>query len=478
VTTKIYSYLLSVASVTTLVGSCGLAAMAVDSGRYNVISSSDGAIVSFTKWQEKNIELADWNNPIRNQGAIGSCQSFAFLGVVENQVFQQFGVSLDLSERYQLFTNFMEFSGMGAAPTQLSKFHLNFAKWGALPEEMYPYKFIEDNAAVFQVDSAQGLESQTEPALDQALKGVVDPLEKSKILQEARFFGPLPEGKPSIVLPVKALQVNEARPQRFVAVAGADEEVPCFSEQALNSGTALSPSEFAKHCLAYEEKNFSVHSIYEISHSFKTLKEVCSSADNRAIVSGLVLRQRQEILRSILMSSILKRSSLIAMSVPDTLDGKKSVLWQSAGTTTHAGHAVVALGFLMKKDLLNLKSHFAGLLGSGLFDELAKTLDANYKLPLSPVNEEELQRVRLDSKLGQAILTEQGIVVVRNSWGDIAGKGGYQALTFDYLLEHGMMSVHSAFGPSLNLGQPEGLEFLVTGKAMESAARLVDGFCF
>lgn len=314
--------------------------------------------------------------------------------------------------------------------------------------------------------------------MDQALKGVQDPLEKSKVLQEARFFGPLPEGKPSIALPVKALRVNEARPQRFVANAGSTAEVPCFSEQTIGSGLALSPSEFAQHCLAYEEKNFSVHSIYEISHSFKTLQEVCSSADNRAVVAGLILRQRQEILRSILMSSILKRSSLIAMSVPETLEGKKSVLWQSAGTNTHAGHAVVALGFLMKKDLLNLKSHFDGFLGSGLFDELAKTLDADYKLPLSPANDFALQRIRLDSKLGQAILAEQGIVIVRNSWGDIAGKGGYQTLTFDYLLEHGMMSVHSAFGSSLDLGQPEGLEFVVTGKARESAAKLVDGFCF
>lgn len=157
---RIYSYLISFASITTLVGSCGLPAMAVDSGRYSVISSSDGTLVSFTKWQEKNLELVDWNNPVRNQGAIGSCQSFAFLGVAENQLFQQFGVSLDLSERYQLFANFMEFSGMGAAPTQLSKFHLNFAKWGALPEELYPYQFSENNAAVFQVDSAQGLQSQ------------------------------------------------------------------------------------------------------------------------------------------------------------------------------------------------------------------------------------------------------------------------------------------------------------------------------
>ena len=89
---------------------------------FDVVETRNGQVVSYRKWKEKNIEIVDWDNPARSQGSVGSCQSFAFIGMIENRTFQNQGVTLDLSERYQLYSNFMEFSALGSNPAHMAEF--------------------------------------------------------------------------------------------------------------------------------------------------------------------------------------------------------------------------------------------------------------------------------------------------------------------------------------------------------------------
>ncbi|MEK6707147.1 MAG: hypothetical protein AABZ06_15330 [Bdellovibrionota bacterium] len=93
----------------------------------------DTSQASYLKYLNKNITLIDWNSPIRSQGAVGSCQSFAFLGMIENELFHEQGVSLDLSERYQLYSNFMQFGDMGAQVTHIRQFPVSFERLGSDP---------------------------------------------------------------------------------------------------------------------------------------------------------------------------------------------------------------------------------------------------------------------------------------------------------------------------------------------------------
>ena len=81
--------------------------------RFAVID--DVAVQSYEKSQPKNVSIVDWTNPVRDQGVLGSCQSFSFIGMVENQVFVTQRITLDLSERFQLFANYMTFSDMGGS---------------------------------------------------------------------------------------------------------------------------------------------------------------------------------------------------------------------------------------------------------------------------------------------------------------------------------------------------------------------------
>lgn len=65
----------------------------------------------------------------------------------------------------------------------------------------------------------------------------------------------------------------------------------------------------------------------------------------------------------------------------------------------------------------------------------------NFAVPSLLLNKEELSLHRASSTFGNQILKEQGIIIFRNSWGDVPGINGYQAMTFDFFFAHMIMSI-------------------------------------
>lgn len=429
-----------------------LSSFASDAPGLDVITSRNGDIVSYRNWNEKNVSLIDWNNPIRNQGAVGSCQSFAFLGMIEGEVFRSQGVTLDLSERYQLYSNFMEFGALGSSPFQIAQFPNSFQKWGALPESLFPYNVVNKNAGVFEVDSAQGLQNTAIPQILLAIQGKQG-IDRSLVLQKDEFLGPLPVGNYPVQLPVRVAAIDTARPARFVWDKQSKIEVSCFSTSEEHSGVFVSSSEFVAHCLEYTPDRFAVVNQVDILASRAT-KQKCSEPNGVEKLIEDTLLERRIVLQNILVNLEAKSPAMIAMSVPLTLEGKKSVLWDTDGKSVHAGHAVIVLGYLTAHDLINPDSQASGLLGSGLFDKLASKVDSSYTEPDHALSSRELSQIRSNSHLGVKIQKEQGILIFRNSWGDVPGLSGYQTMTFDYFLAHVMLTMTSTDGAFISSGQP------------------------
>src|SRR5687768_8741157 len=63
-----------------------------------------------------NTSIANFGSAARDQGKIASCASHGFLGLIENQLWNDRGVNVDLSERYQLYSNFMHTGNLGSDP--------------------------------------------------------------------------------------------------------------------------------------------------------------------------------------------------------------------------------------------------------------------------------------------------------------------------------------------------------------------------
>ena len=408
---------------------------------FDVVESRNGQISSFRKWKEKNITFVDWNHSIGNQGAVGSCQSFAFLGILENQVYQEQGVTLALSERYQLYSNFMEFGVLGSDPKQIEQFPQLFAKWGALPEILYPYSSVNKNSAVFEVDSAQGLQNGDVPEIVRAIAGK-EGLARSSVLQEERFLGQLPQGSLPVSVPVLVSHIDKSRPMRYVLDNVTNEEVPCFSITNERAKISLSAVEYAAHCLEYRSSDWIVTNHFN-ALAAQISRPTCLDAHSFSQILTQSLEERRKSLVDLLARLVIKRAGMIAFSVPVTHEGKKSVLWDAEKRDVHAGHAVVALGFLTSDDLNNPAAQTEGFLGSGLFDQMASKYDTSYALPEKEWDQKKLSQHRRESAFGQRVVAEQGIIIFRNSWGDVPGLNGYQAMTFDYYLAHLMLQISS-----------------------------------
>ena len=445
---------------------------------FDVVESRQGDIVSYRNWKEKNtkrnIEFIDWTNPIRQQGAVGSCQSFGFLGIIENQVSILQGASIDLSERYQLYSNFIEFGALGSSPAQIARFPEMFESLGTLPEILYPYSVIDQNAAVFAVDSAQGLQNETEPAILKAIAGRTGP-DRAQVLQQPEFFGALPSGGTPIELPVFASHLNDERRLRHVKSISSQITSPCYSTTTAKSGISLTPAEFASHCLEFKVSDWDVTNEFDA-----TAKRMRSNAcNNEAELDQVVeatLNARKEALRLLLSRLENKNAAMLAMSVPLTIEGKKSSLWDAETNEVHAGHAVVALGYLTAQDLRLPANQKVGALGSGLFDQLSAQYDKSYQTPPSSLSEVDLRDYRISSAFGRKVLAEQGIFFVRNSWGDIPGLGGYQAITFDFMMAH-MMLTMSTRSLGLDMSAPDSMIQKTTLNSVKLRTELRNIFC-
>jgi hypothetical protein len=88
------------------------------------------------------------------------------LGLIENQLFNERGISPDLSERYMVYSNFFQTGTLGGQPEVIKRFPELVTNLGLLTEDVYPYSEVNANAHRFDQDAAQGLEtdhSQSQP---------------------------------------------------------------------------------------------------------------------------------------------------------------------------------------------------------------------------------------------------------------------------------------------------------------------------
>src|SRR5262245_39269067 len=65
----------------------------------------------------QNVAFANFAAQARDQGKLASCASHGFIGMLENQLWMEKGVTVDLSERYQLYSNYLDTKTMGGMPS-------------------------------------------------------------------------------------------------------------------------------------------------------------------------------------------------------------------------------------------------------------------------------------------------------------------------------------------------------------------------
>lgn len=196
---------------------------------------------------------------------------------------------------------------------------------------------------MFEVDSAQGLQSGVQPAILTAIAGKNEN-ERSTILQKPEFLGLLPNGNDPVALPVKVDQIDPHFSPRFVQDLSTGVEALCFSNTESAPVLHVSPAEFGRHCLKQEARDY--HSIFwnDALSDISSIAEICNGSQET--YARKIVDVKLSALNTILNEIKLKQSSLMALSVPTTYEGKLSVLWKSEGTETHAGHATLAVGFI------------------------------------------------------------------------------------------------------------------------------------
>lgn len=364
----------------------------------------------------------------RSQGMVGSCQSFAFLGAVENKLYVKRGVSIDLSERYQLFANFAELGRLGNSSADVTRLPSIAETMGFMPEDLYPYTVVSDNSAVFNADSAQGLENaKNRDSIEFALAGK-SRTERIGLLQDPRFLGPLPEVERPVTIPVAA-HTEFATSTRILRDKISGKEVSCFSVPGSTptESLKLSPSEFAHHCLEYRASDFEPKGfISQIN------KNRCTEVDGvKSLTRDFFSFNKKE---AQLIASRLDRgyASVVGFPVPEQKSDKVGVLW-SADMDVEAGHAVVALGYLSADDFTNERRHVDPRNYWQIFDQMANAHDKSYHPPSASLSTSDQMKVRSGSRLGSKIVNEGGAFLIRNSWGERVGSEGYQFVTANYL---------------------------------------------
>lgn len=405
-----------------------------------------------------NSNIADFSNPIRDQGAIASCASFTMMALIENQLFLERGITADFSERYHLYANFMETGTMGSNSDIITQYSSIISKWGVIPESLYPYADIQKNASRFQQDAAQNLTADpSSETIDMAIKDSTIGSQRSAILQKQMFLGALPRAGYPIGLPlqVKALakgaRIPEVEDRR---VPGTAKIVACYSDKKEKSQLQVSPREFVNLCLDHDPKNYfscqpNVQSIAETLLQSSNPAEACAEIDkNTEKEASAVIAQRQSLLKLTIQLAGLGQATLAGISAPK-MGGILSV-W-STKLPPGGGHAVAILGDLTYQQLLDPKQHSLGILKDGTFDKLAKAYDvilkANGKLAGAvhsidvQDNADTIFQKRTTSSIAKLMQAEGGLLFFRNSWGESKdavqiGASGFQAMTFDYFLKN------------------------------------------
>lgn len=413
----------------------------------------------------QNVSVGDFGSAVRNQGRIASCASFGFLGMLENQMFNDRGISPDLAERFMIFSNFFQTGTLGGAPEVIAQFPTLVTNLGLLTEDAYPYAAVEANAARFDQDAAQGLKNANDqPSLKSAIEGTAnDSKERSDVLQRPEFIGALPAGPYPVTLPIKAtLQPGAKVPEiefdgKIYECFSADGPGATPSEKQLK----VSPRELLAMCFdldptAYFTCGFDLQKAgADAEANAKSTDDCAKAAEVADAVAGPWLEAYAKGLK--LTLALLDQGEAVMMGVTAPASPQNILaVWSTKSLKLGGGHAVLAIGYLTYEELQNADEGSRGILANGLFDKLAALVDPDFDAKLKtawPSDPAARRDLRVQSKLGQRMQTEGGIIVFRNSWGASLqgypiGVDGNQAMTFDYYLKAGML-VHGRSQPRL-----------------------------
>lgn len=400
---------------------------------------------------QKNFSIVDPGNAARNQGTIGSCASHGFLGLIENQLYNDRGIRVNLSERFQIYANFMHSGGIGNTPDIIAQYPIVAQRYGVMPESLYAYAAIEPNSARFSQDAAQGLSDDPNAVtLDSVIKGTAAASKaRSDILTRPEFIGALPPGPYPVEVPLKA----ELKPDALVPEIETSTEIySCFDQAPENLPASkkltLTPREFAHYCLDIVPSDyFSCElDLQAIGAEVPQVDDECAMARALAAHVGDVFAERGAAWLK-LITSLVDKGQAVMAGVRTPPKGGEKALWSNL-EGFGGGHAVVIVGYLTYDELLDPTEQTRGLLADGTFDDLAGSLEPEYAAKVTgkalPTTPEALRDARAATKLGAAMQQEGGILLFRNSWGAKVGDfeigvRGYQAMTFDFFMKAAML---------------------------------------
>lgn len=385
---------------------------------------------------------------IRDQGPIGSCASHGFVALLENQLFLERGIAVDLAERWQMYENFLETGNIGNTPDVIARYPSIVDRLGVMPEELYPYAGVAANAKRFEADAAQGLATDAnEVTVDKAIAGTKDSsMARGEILRKAEYFGATPAGQYPVVIPVKAKLLPNAKVPEIEAFG---KIAACFSEQGAaaereDRRIAMTPREFAHYCLGVTPEPYftCAPSLADAEKSVSATTPEPDATDCTATraffdkVATADVEAKDKLLA--LTTQLLDRNQAVVVGVSAPAQGGQFALWPTK-LAPGSGHAVLALGYVTAEELADPAQQGKGLLAS-LFDTLETKLEPDYAQKRAAIASNDaaaLRDLRVASKLGQYGTSEGGLVFFRNSWGakvgDVEiGAGGYQTMTYAY----------------------------------------------
>lgn len=393
--------------------------------------------------------VGDFGSAVRDQGHIASCASFSFLGLIENQMFNERGISPDLSERFMIYSNFLQTGTLGGSVETISQFPQLTSNIGLMNEELYPYSAVEKNYVRFDADAAQGLATDTSQVLlGDAIKDT-DAMSqaRSAIIEKSEYVGALPAGPYPVRLPLKATLQPNAK-VREVEFEG--KFYQCFaSDPEAKARLAVTPKEALKMCFDVNPAEYFSCS-FDAEKKFGELDATMQSSGDKCTdvkaAADAVAKAHYESYRHNLqiMLGLLEAGDAVMIGVraPTAMINP---VWTSR-LDLGSGHAVVVVGYLSYEDLGKVSEQSRGILGNGMFDKLISIVDPSYPAKIAAATTDEAKmQVRLNSGLGARMKDEGGLLLFRNSWGTKApgsdtpiGVDGHQAMTFDYFVRSSM----------------------------------------
>ena len=425
-----------------------------DNGPYAPYPEEMRDIRTLGSLNPQNTSIADFAAAARNQGKLASCASHGFIGMLENQLFVDKGITVDLSERFQLYANYLDTKTMGGSPSVILRFPELASQYGIMNEEAFAYEALNANASRFQQDHAQGL--ATDPnalTIDKAIEAVPEKTKAlSQILERGEYIGQLPAGPYPIEIPLKAI----LRPDSEVPEVEFEGKIySCFAQDpsALPAEKKLrvTPRELAHKCFGLEPAKYfgcTASLPDELLAAASSIEgDDCTRLSGALDQVSKTYAQRGTAWLE-LLTRLLDQGQAVMVGVESPANQGPQAVWRARGLEPGGGHAVVALGYVTYAELEDPAQQTRGMLGEGIFDRLAGAVEPEYQAKLDagalPTEDAALRDVRLATKLGKLLKDEGGLVLFRNSWGRTAGDvpigiDGFQSMTFDFFLRSVMV---------------------------------------